>query len=77
MDQSGWSTMTVAEATILYWLKDLDTWKKNQVDLGDKAHKAWDVAELQGIPFTILHCIKIAHAHCKAEQNNPVLHCSW
>ena len=33
MDQSGWSTG-------LYWLKDLDTSKKNQADLGDKVHKA-------------------------------------
>ena len=38
MEQSGWVSMTVAEAMVLYWLKDLYASKKNQVDLGDKVH---------------------------------------
>ena len=47
MDQSGWASMTVAEATVLYWLKDLDLSKKKQADLVDCVHNAWDAAEAQ------------------------------
>ena len=47
MDQSGWASMTVAEATVLYWLKDLDASKKHQAELGDLIHRAWDRADAQ------------------------------
>ena len=60
MDQSGWSTMTVVEATVLYWLKGHDVSKKNHVDLGGKVHKAWNAAEVQGIAFTVHDCLKLA-----------------
>ena len=47
MDQSGWGNMMVAEATVLYWIKDLDASKKNQADLREKLHCAWDQAVAQ------------------------------
>merc|ERR1712098_523298 len=63
MDLSGWVTMTVAEATILYWLKDVNESKKNQAELSDKVQKAWDVAKIQGQAFNIHDFLKIARVH--------------
>ena len=44
MEICQWSTMTVAEATVLLWLKDIDSSDKDQEDLGKLVNKAWDEA---------------------------------
>ena len=48
--------MTVAEATVLFWLKDIDASDKDQEELGKLVNKAWDEAERQGLQFTVEDC---------------------
>ena len=45
MEQCQWSSMTVTEVTILFWLKDIDSSDKDQEELGKLVNKAWDEAE--------------------------------
>merc|ERR1712112_514546 len=45
MEVCQWSSMTVEEATVLFWLKDIDSSDKDQEDLGKAVNKAWDLAE--------------------------------
>ena len=47
-DQSGWLTMSQAEAGCLLWLHDLSTNYMYQVDLSKKIHESWDTAEARG-----------------------------
>ena len=55
--------MTVAESTVLLWLKDIDSSDKDQEDLGKLVNKARDEADKQGEVFTVEDCRSIAHAH--------------
>ena len=59
MEQAGWASMTVAEATVLYWLKDLDASDKHHEELGNLIHRAWDRAEAEGVTFTVQDYTKI------------------
>lgn len=52
IEQCPWSTMTVTEATVLYWLNDLYASDRDQEELGKLIHRHWDEAEKQGVPFT-------------------------
>ena len=77
MDQSGWSSMTVAEATVLYWLKDLDATKKHQAELGDLIHQGWDRAYTEQVPFTVQDCVKIWRKHWDNVQQNKMTLSRW
>ena len=72
MDQSGWSSMTVTEATVLYWIKDLDTSDKDQEELWKLIHKSWDPAEAEGVTFTVEDCRKIGHKHWESVRQNEL-----
>ena len=63
MEICEWSTMTVAEATVLFRLKDIDSSDKDQEDLGKAVNKAWDQAEKNGEVFTVEDCRSIAKSH--------------
>ena len=63
LDQSGWSTMSQAEAKCLLWLQDLTTSNKHLVDLFKQIHEAWDAAEAFSEEFTIHNCLTIALDH--------------
>ena len=64
--------MTVAEATDLYSIKDLDASKKNQANLGEKVHRSWDQAEAQKVPFTVQARMKIGRAHWNSVKQNKI-----
>ena len=64
--------MTVAEATVLLWLKDMDSSDKDQEDLGKLLNKAWDEADKQGEAFTVEDCRSIAHAHWESVWQNQI-----
>ena len=72
MEICQWLTMTVAEATVLLWLKDIDSSDKDQEDLGKLVNKAWDEAEKQGEVFTVEDCRSIAHAHWESVRHNQI-----
>merc|ERR1711867_324323 len=67
-----WSTMTVAEATALFWLKDLDSSDKDQEELGKTVNKAWDLAEKNSEIFTVEDCRRIAKLHWEAVRSNEI-----
>ena len=64
--------MMVADATVLYWIKDLDASKKHQAELGEKVHCAWDQAEALKVPFTVQDCMKIGRAHWDSVKQNKM-----
>ena len=72
MDQSGWSTLTLAEGTVLYWIKDLDASDRDEEELRKLIHKAWDVTEAEGVPFTVEDCKKIGHKHWESVRHNQL-----
>lgn len=72
MDQSGWSSMTVTEVTVLYWIKYLDATDKDQEELGKLIHKSWDSAEAKGVTFTVETCRKIGHKYWESVRQNQV-----
>ena len=72
MEICQWVTMTVAEATVLLWLKDIDSSDKDQEDLGKLVNKAWDEAEKQGEVFTVEDCRSIAHVHWESVRHNQI-----
>ena len=45
LHQSGWESMTMAEAGVLIWLTDLTLNNPHQVKLSEKVHALWHVAE--------------------------------
>ena len=64
--------MTVAEATVLFWLKDIDSSDKDQEDLGKAVNKAWDLAEKNGEVFTVEDCRSIAKVHWESVRSNEI-----
>ena len=72
MEICQWLSMTVAEATVLFWLKDIDSSDKDQEDLGKLVNKAWDEAEKQGAVFTVEGCQTIAHRHWESVHHNQI-----
>ena len=72
MEQCQWSSMTVAEATVLFWLKDIDASDKDQEELGKLVNKAWDESEKQGVVFTVEDCRTIAHRHWESVRHNQI-----
>ena len=66
--------MTVAKATALYWLKDLDASDKHHEELGNLIHHAWDRAEAEGVAFTVQDCTKIGRKHweCQTKQTDTL-----
>lgn len=47
MEQDVWASMTVAEVTVLYWLKDLDASDKHHEELGNLINRLWIVLKLK------------------------------
>ena len=72
MDQSRWASITVAKATVLYWLKDLDASEKHQEELGNLIHRAWDHADAEQVPFTVQDCTKIGRKHWESVRQNKL-----
>ena len=63
LHQSGWESMTMAEAVVLMWLTNLTLTNLYHVRLSEKVHAAWDLAESQTKQFTIMNCITVALDH--------------
>ena len=63
LHQSGWESMTMAEAGVLMWLTDLTLTNPHHVKLSEKVHTAWDLAETRDKQFTIMNCITVASDH--------------
>ena len=71
MEVCQWGSMTLAEATCLLWLKDIDMSDKNQEELGKTINLEWDKAEAQNVVFTVEDCRALAHKHWeRVRQNN-------
>ena len=45
LHQSGWESMTMAEAGVLIWLTNLTLVNPYHVKLSEKIHAAWDLAQ--------------------------------
>ena len=63
LHQSGWESMTMAEAGVLMWLSDLTLTNPHHVELSGKVHRAWDLTKSQNEPFMIVNCITVALDH--------------
>ena len=72
MEQAGWASRTVAEATVPYQLKDLDASDKHHEELGNLIHHAWDHAEAEEVPFTVQDCTKIGRKHWESVRQNKL-----
>ena len=72
MEICQWATMTVAEATVLLWLKDIDSSDKDQKELGKLINKAWEETDKQGEVFTVEDCRSIAHKHWESVCQNQI-----
>ena len=68
LHQSGWESMTMAEAGVLIWLTDLTLNNPHHVKLSEKIHAAWDLAETKNEQFTIMNCIALTSKHCAKVQ---------
>ena len=53
MEVCQWASMTLAEATCLLWLKDIDSSDKDQEELGKLINREWDKADEQKVVFTV------------------------
>ena len=58
--QSGWASMTQDEAGVLFWLQDLCTLNKHQMELSKKGNNAWDTYVTKGKTFTVQNCMSLA-----------------
>ena len=67
-----WASMTLAEATCLLWLKDIDSSDKDQEELGTLINREWDEAEKQKVVFTVEDCRAIAHKHWESVRQNQI-----
>ena len=72
MEICQWASMTVAEATVLLWLKDIDSNDKDQEELGKLVNKQWDEAEKQDVVFTVDDCRAIAPKHWESVRQNQI-----
>ena len=59
LHQSGWESMTMAEAGVLMWLTNLTLTNPHHVKLSEKVHTAWDLAETWNEQFTIMNRITV------------------
>merc|ERR1712115_697665 len=63
LHQSSWESTNVVEIGVLMWIADLNMSSQHHLRLSDKIHAAWDLAEKDNRPFSIMNCIDIARSH--------------
>merc|ERR1711895_2788 len=63
LHQSSWETTNAVEIGVLLWIADLNMANKHHLRLSDKIHSAWDLAEKDNLPFSIMNCVDIARSH--------------
>merc|ERR1711867_181549 len=47
----------------LMWISDLSLTNPHHLKLSEKVHAAWDLAESNNQPFSIMNCVDIARSH--------------
>merc|ERR1712101_61370 len=63
LHQSSWETTNAVEIGVLLWIADLNMANQHHLRLSDKIHSAWDLAEKDNLPFSIMNCVEIARSH--------------
>merc|ERR1712115_303256 len=63
LHQSLWESTNATEVGVLMWLSDLSLTNPHHLRLSEKVHAAWDLAESNNQPFSIMNCINIARSH--------------
>merc|ERR1711989_203169 len=63
------NTKTIVECIVevvmsrLPRIADLNMANQHHLRLSDKIHSAWDLAEKDNLPFSIMNCVEIARSH--------------
>merc|ERR1711895_65473 len=63
LHQSSWESTNVVEIGVLMWIADLNMSNPHHLRLSEKVHAAWDLAESNNQPFSIMNCINIVMSH--------------
>merc|ERR1712215_106252 len=63
LHQSSWESTNAVEVGVLMWISDLSETNHHHQRLSEKVHSAWDIADRENQPFSIMNCVEIARAH--------------
>merc|ERR1712101_20434 len=57
LHQSSWESTNAVEIGMLMWIVDLSLTNPHHMRLSEKVHAAWDLAEKDNQPFSIMNCM--------------------
>merc|ERR1712041_5437 len=63
LHQASWESTNAVEIGVLMWISDLSETNHHHQRLSEKVHAAWDKADRDNQPFSIMNCVEIARAH--------------